>query len=76
MEINLYNSHFPDGCPVVSGTKTKSYEPVSNYLVLNVHIPRTWAQGGILFFGLRSFFVLSADRRLVQICIHEFVLYE
>ncbi len=39
MEMNLYKSHIPDGSPMVSSSKTKSYKPISNYLVLNVHIP-------------------------------------
>jgi hypothetical protein len=29
MEMNVYKSHFPVGCPVVSGTKLKLYKPVS-----------------------------------------------
>jgi hypothetical protein len=62
-----------------SGTKTKSYEPVSQiacisvsiFLVLNVHIPTYLVSRGKPFFwNSRFFLVVSADRRLVPIHKH------
>ncbi len=84
MRMDSYKSQFSDGCPVVSGKKTKSQEPVSQYvqtrvsilLVLNVHIPAYLGSRGSPFFGLVSLLVLSADRRLVRICIYTFVSYK
>ncbi len=51
----------------------KSYEPVSNYLVLNVHIPAYLGLREKPFFWLDFFFVLTADHRSIQICTHDFV---
>ncbi len=47
-----------------------------NFLVLNVHIPTYLGLRGKPFFlKLQSFFSVSADCRLVRICIYKFVLY-
>ncbi len=57
MELNLYASHFLDGCPVVSGTKTKSYEHLSQiFWYLTYTFLHTWAQEGVPFFRLREIF--------------------
>ncbi len=66
------------GCPDGSGTKTKSYELVSqiacvsrqclNFLVLNVHIPAYLGSRGKPLFR-NFFFGVSADHRSVQIRI-------
>ncbi len=66
MEMDSYKSQILDGVLMGSGTKTKSYKPVSQiacvsvsvYLVLNVHIPAYLAQGGSTFLGTRKFFLL------------------
>jgi hypothetical protein len=63
MEIDLYKSQISDGGPMGSGTKTKSYEPVSQiacvsvsiFFVLNVHIPAYLGSRGKHFFGTKFF---------------------
>jgi hypothetical protein len=61
------------------GTKTKSYEPVSQivwpvsqlfwYQCTHSHLPGL--KGEALFFRTHKFLLLSADPRLVQICIYK-----
>jgi hypothetical protein len=70
-------------CPDGSGTKMKSYEPVSQIVrpvshffgTKRTHSPISGLKGEALYLELLSFFVVSADRRLVRICTCEFVLY-
>jgi hypothetical protein len=64
MELNSYKHFFEDGGLKLSGTYMKLYEPVSQI---------TWAQEGVPFLGLKGFFVLSANRRLIQICMYTFL---
>ncbi len=53
--------------------RLKSYGPFLNFLVLNVHIPAYLGSRGKSFlWDSEVFFVVSADRSLVQICIYKF----
>jgi hypothetical protein len=82
MGMDSYKSPFLDGCPDGSGTKTKTYKPVSqivrpisNFLLLNVHIPAYLVSRGKPFFwNSLVFYVVSADRRLVHIRTYKFVI--
>jgi hypothetical protein len=63
---------------MVSWYKKKKDEPVSRiacvsvkfFLVLNVHIPVYLGSRGKPFFGTLSFFIVSADCRLIRICMY------
>jgi hypothetical protein len=65
MGMDLSKSRFLDDCPDGSGTKTKSYKPVSQivrarvsiFLVLNVHIPTYLGSRGEPFFWISKFFL-------------------
>jgi hypothetical protein len=76
MEMDLYKSQILDGVLMVLVQKQILQAHVSNcmarvsiFLVLNVHIPAYLGSRGKPFFGTHKFFVVSADRILVQNCI-------
>jgi hypothetical protein len=66
MEIDMFKSRILDGVLMGSGTKTKSYEPVSQiacvivsiFFVLNVHISAYLGSRGKPFFWHSKFFLL------------------
>jgi hypothetical protein len=84
MGMDSYKSQILDGVLMVLVQKQKSNEPVSQIVqpVSQIFWYKmytflcTWAQGGSPIFGTPKIFLLSADCRLVQICIYQFVIYK
>ncbi len=83
MEMDSCKSRILDGVPMVLVQKQictspclKSYGPCLNFFgTKRTHSRVPGFKGGALFLEL-SFFLLSADRILVQICTYGFLLYE
>jgi hypothetical protein len=64
MELSLYKSHFPDGCPLVSGTKTKFYALFSQIFWYK-HTDRGFTTEAVLLyilFYLDKLLVVFYDR--------------
>ncbi len=81
MEIDSYKFRILDGVLVQKQNRTsrclKLHASVSHFFgskCTHSHVPGL--KGEALFLKLRSFFGVSADRRLVQIHVYQFVLYE
>jgi hypothetical protein len=75
MGMDVYKSRFLDGCPDGFGTKMKSYQPVSQivwpvsqfFCTKRTHSHALGLNREALFSERTSFFIVSADHRLVQI---------
>ncbi len=76
MEMDSYKSQILDGVLMVLVQKQyctspclESYSPCLNLFGTNIHIPAyLGSRGKPFFWNSEVFFIVSADRRFVQIC--------